>query len=370
MPPDRIRSLDTWRGLMLVIMAVDHLDLYGPIYRLTYETFGFLSAAEGFVLVSGLVAGLVYGGYAETPGRLRPMVRRRLGTLYRYHLLIVAGLLGYWWAFPPLRPDGGMPSAALHALGGVALLNQEPPLDILALYILFVALLPLVLGGFRRGRAPAVLAASASLWVLDEILTPLAGYPIDIRFTVNSMPVHWQPNNFHLLAWQFLFVVAVWLVWRRRSGPLMPPGTSRRWLAAAAGLVVLACFTLRHGLGVDEVSRAGLAAARVNLGWLRTGNLAAVVILVNVVNHRWPRVFHCPWLELLGRQALLVFTWQTMLQMFLRPFYLQAADRWGIGARLALILVVVASLGVVARARERWRRQRSSERLTGPAVDT
>lgn len=353
MPLDRIRSLDAWRGLMLVIMAVDHLDLYGPIYRVTYESFGFVSAAEGFVLVSGLVAGIVYGGYAETPGRLLPVVRRRLGTLYRYQLFIVVGLLGYWLAFPLERPDGGLPSATLNALGGAALLNQEPPLDILALYLLFVALLPLVLGGFRRGWAPLVLAASASLWLLDQVLTPLAIYPVDIQFTVGAVPVHWHPNHFHLLAWQFLFVVGVWVGWRRRSGPLMQPGNSTRRLAVAAAVVALACLTMRHGLGVTEVSRAALAVARVNLGWLRIGNLAAVVVMISVANHRWPRVFHSRWLELLGRNALVVFTWQTLLQIFLRPFYLEAAARWGLGARLVLVTMVVVSLGVVARIHER-----------------
>ena len=370
MPLDRIRSLDAWRGLMLVIMAVDHLDLYGPIYRVTYESFGFVSAAEGFVLVSGLVAGIVYGGYAETPGRLLSAVRRRLGTLYRYQLLIVVGLFGFWLAFPLERPGVGMLSAALHALGGAALLNQEPPLDILALYLLFVALLPLVLGGFRRGWAPLVLAASAGLWLLDQVLTPLAIYPVDIRFTVGSVPVHWHPNHFHLLAWQFLFVVGVWLGWRRRSGPLMQPGHSTRRLAMVAGAVALACLAMRHGLGVTEVSRAALGVARVNLGWLRIGNLAAVVVLISVANHRWPRFFHSRWLELLGRHALVVFTWQTLLQIFLRPFYLQAAERWGMGARLLLVTAVVASLGLAAMIHGRWSLKQQLERPTGPRNDS
>lgn len=359
MPVDRIRPLDAWRGLMLVIMTIDHLDLYGPIYRLTYESFGFVSAAEGFVLVSGLVAGIVYGGYAETPGRLRSVVRRRLGTLYRYHLLLVVGLLGFWLAFPVERPAGGLLSAAMQALGGAALLNQEPPLDILALYLLFVALVPLVLGGFRRGRAPVVLAVSASLWLLDQILTPLTGYPIDIHFTVGTVPVHWQPNHFHLLAWQFLFVIGVWLGWRRRAGPLMPPGPAMwRW-AVVAAVVALACLAMRHGLVVAEVSRAALPTARVNLGWLRIGNLAAVVLLVSVVNHRWPTVFQSRWLELLGRHALVVFTWQTLLQIYLKPFYLQAAERWGMGARLALVAVAVASLALPALIHARWNRRRA-----------
>ncbi|RJS93382.1 OpgC domain-containing protein [Salinisphaera sp. Q1T1-3] len=60
-PPTRARSdargraihdqrVDTLRGLMLVIMTIDHL---GPLSRFTMEPFGFVSAAWGFVFLSG-----------------------------------------------------------------------------------------------------------------------------------------------------------------------------------------------------------------------------------------------------------------------------------------------------------------------------
>jgi len=357
MPSTRIRALDTFRGLMLVIMTVDHLDMFGPVYRLTYETTGFVSAAEGFVLLSGIVAGLVYAALAGNPEMLRQRAWTRVLTIWQVHLLVVAGLLGYFILYASERPDGGLPSAFLNVLGGAVLLNQEPPLDILPLYIIFVALLPVIIGGFQAGKVRLVLGVSFGLWLLDQGLTLLEGYPVHLMFNVGQIPVHWQPNHFHILAWQFLFVGGVWCGWRasRRGGDA---GIAWRWPWVMAILVGLAvCFALRHGIGVPELSRSHHAVGRVNVGWLRLLNVALVAALATWLAGRWPRLAHWPWLEFLGRHSLQVFAWQSLLQMFLRPVYLEAVMRWGLGARVVLLTLAVVSLSIPAWMHQAHRRR-------------
>ena len=59
MASTRDLRLDTIRGVMLLIMAINHLPwAKTPI---TGEPFGFVSAAEGFVFLSGLVCAMAYG---------------------------------------------------------------------------------------------------------------------------------------------------------------------------------------------------------------------------------------------------------------------------------------------------------------------
>ena len=62
----RYWEIDALRGLMLVLMTVTHLPtrLTDPLG----QPFGFVSAAEGFVLLSAFVSGLVYSRIARTQG--------------------------------------------------------------------------------------------------------------------------------------------------------------------------------------------------------------------------------------------------------------------------------------------------------------
>ena len=62
----RYWEIDALRGLMLVLMTFTHLPtrFTDPLG----QPFGFVSAAEGFVLLSAFVAGLVYTRISDSKG--------------------------------------------------------------------------------------------------------------------------------------------------------------------------------------------------------------------------------------------------------------------------------------------------------------
>jgi hypothetical protein len=220
-----------------------------------------------------------------------------------------------------------------------------------------VALLPIVLGGLRAGRASVILAASVGLWVVAQ-----APYVWEIALPTLEIPVAgWRivghPNQFDLLAWQLLFVAGVWGGWRWHRGlPLPPAPTTWRWWSSAAA-VAMALMLIRHGLGLPELTLDRPVVGRANLGPLRLVNIALLVWLLAQVAGRWPGLLRSRWVELLGRHALVVFVWHVGLQLFLRPWYLDAAQRWGVVARIVILALAIASLTVPAWARERARRR-------------
>jgi len=85
----RIIYLDVLRGLMLVIMTFDHLG--GPIKNITFQPLGFVSAAAGFIYLSGFVYGLVYTRTLVNGdfNALKIKSVRRAGVIYFYHFLVL-----------------------------------------------------------------------------------------------------------------------------------------------------------------------------------------------------------------------------------------------------------------------------------------
>ncbi len=90
---ERDIRLDALRGLVLAWMTLNHLG--GPLQAYSFQTLGFVSSAEGFVFISGIVAGMVYGRIGLNQGADRsektcipPIFRYLLvshGCLYRGH---------------------------------------------------------------------------------------------------------------------------------------------------------------------------------------------------------------------------------------------------------------------------------------------
>jgi hypothetical protein len=66
-------TYDALRGWLLIVIACNHL--YGSfVSQITREPFGFVSAAEGFVFLSGFVAYLVYSRSASDSKALKRKV--------------------------------------------------------------------------------------------------------------------------------------------------------------------------------------------------------------------------------------------------------------------------------------------------------
>jgi hypothetical protein len=233
--------IDLFRGLALVMIFVNHIP-DNPLAAFTTAAYGFSDAAEGFVLLAGIAAGLVFlkrlesGGVAEVSAR----AWRRAFDLYAAHLLTVLlacaivahaastqgdpRLLG-WINLGPVFDD----TAA--ALVGVVLLGHQPGyLNILPMYVVFLLLLPALLP-LAAARPRALLAASALVWaVANHWNLNLPHYPNEDGWFFNP------------LAWQFLFVIGLVIGTRMARGlPVVPRSNA---LLGAAIAYLLACLLL------------------------------------------------------------------------------------------------------------------------------
>ena len=89
-PSGRDPRLDVFRGICLVMIFINHVP--GTVFEgFTSRNFGFSDAAEGFVLMSGIAAGLAYSNdFRAASMRLwtgLARVWRRVWTLYLVHIL-------------------------------------------------------------------------------------------------------------------------------------------------------------------------------------------------------------------------------------------------------------------------------------------
>ena len=356
--PPRDQRLDSLRGLMLVGMAVNHIA--SPLRLFTDHPLGYTTSAEGFVFVSGLVAGLVYTRRYQRYGSVvtKRSSRLRTCTIYSCHLVLILGLLLWTNAFdaatgtppgnsPPLMLDH--PWAAM--LGGVLLVNQPPLLDILPMYAGFMLLLPGLLAALEARRHPLVLGVSLAGWVMTNLLWP----PVPLIFGVVQM------GAFNWGAWQFLFVLGVTFGHARATGRSLLPRWSVR-LALPALALCLYCFLIRHWYlpapfagFADWVNKNNLAPARLL-------NTLALFFLVHLAFRRWPRLFFWPPLALLGRHSLVVFSSHVALAyvLFAFPQYVSStyAQTW-LGTAVMLGALALVAWGCeragakVAHAAER-----------------
>ncbi|MCJ2021748.1 OpgC domain-containing protein [Methylobacterium sp. E-065] len=231
--PVRDARVDVVRGFALLTIFVDHIPRNAPAL-LTLHNFGFSDAAEIFVLLAGYSSMIAYGGLFRRSGFWTTLIRiaKRCGRIYLFHaglLLATLIIVRIWMDLTGLVPRFGV--APLLEMGlvpgllrGLALNALPNYLDILPLYILLLALFPLIYFGMQNG-VWGVLALSGTLWLAANV-----DHTLNLP-NATAVDDGWYFNPF---AWQFLFVIGAALALAIRAGDGLLPRSN--WAAAAAGL--------------------------------------------------------------------------------------------------------------------------------------
>lgn len=367
-------EIDALRGLMLVLMMVTHLPsrLTSPLG----QPFGFVSAAEGFVLLSAYMAGMVYGRIAWRKGvaEMRRAFWRRALKIYACQAATLLFLFTVI-AFIGLRFD--QPAATnlmayylqqpLTALVyGLLLVYSPPLLDILPLYILFMLASPWVMVlAWRHGWMP-VMGVSVALWLLAQF--GLSQWAFGAVSAVVPIPVPYaETGSFDTWGWQLLWMLGLWMG-ATRNDPLAPAFVFPRWAVYTALGLAMVCLVWRHGLGqIPFGSHTGLNLLfdKWSLGPMRVINLFALVVLTL---HYGPRLAQSTprmrWLETLGTASLPVFC--AHLVIVLLVLGLLGADQerpWALD--LPLLVLCFGTLYAVALV-TLWVERPPDDDRTGP----
>jgi hypothetical protein len=201
-------------GVAAWFLFLDHVP-HNAVSLLTMRNFGFSGAVDLFVFVGGYTAATLYGrmmlerGFVVTATR----IFKRLWQLYAAYIVlfvIYINLIGYvarQSAAPELIGEFNVTGIVDHTvrtlIHGLLLRAKPLNLDVLQLFIVLMAIFPLVLIGMVR-RPNVTVAASIGLYFAAR----------QLEWNLSAFPDgHWYLNPF---CWQLLFVLGAWF---SSSGP-------------------------------------------------------------------------------------------------------------------------------------------------------
>ena len=202
--------LDLLRGFAVSAMVTDHIGGERSwLYAITGGDAFFVSAAEVFVFISGLLVGLIYAGVIARQG-LSAALRKGLQRAWSLYLLAVTLTLTFMALSAQLGLSWGSKVAATtwpDLIISVLTLHRTFYLtDILLLYTLLVLAAVPVLILLTHGHTFSVLAGSWGLWALWQ----LAPQHVQLPWSIADNSV------FNFPAWQVLFVTAMAIGYHRQ----------------------------------------------------------------------------------------------------------------------------------------------------------
>ncbi|OXC73874.1 OpgC domain-containing protein [Caballeronia sordidicola] len=299
----RLVELDFFRGLVLLVIVVDHIG-GSMLSRVTLHAFALNDAAEVFVFLGGFATATAYVSMAarRSESAARARFFRRAFEIYR--AFVVTAVLMLLTSFV-LRPFfGSAPNLAtadldsflaapFTALADVLLLRRQPYLSsVLPMYAFFALAVPFVLP-LARSKPWLLLGASLALWA---VAAPVAEY------LPSAEDLLW---DFNPAAWQLMFVLGVLACCQ----PLYQRVSSHRlgWVVSIMALAVVAGMAYYKLLVLPDSFDGDL---KRNLAGVRIVNFLGIAWLASDLARRGAVkqiARRLPWVGAVGRDGLVCF---------------------------------------------------------------
>jgi hypothetical protein len=365
--------LDFFRGLALLFIFIDHMRGNFLSY-FTVQEYAFYDAAEMFIFISGFTAALVYGRVLETSGALyaAAQVLRRAWQLYVAHVFLFVIFVAEV-SYTVMRFNNPMYAEETRVAGFLAephvaviqalLLQFQPTfLDILPLYIVLLAVFPVILLGLRLHPLVALVPSIFLYVAVQAIGLVVPAYP----------PGHvWY---FNPLAWQFLFISGAALGY----APYRTTGWRKlaSWLLPIAIAVVIVTSTIRISWMIHEfwepfpalLFKQLVPIDKSNLSPIRIVPFFAIVYVIGILvppDAWFLRSRAAQPLSLCGRHSLEIFCLSILLSAIGHFVLVEYGS--GVAAQLAVNAAGMFGLWATARVLD-WYRSMGRGAVRQPAA--
>ena len=387
--------LDVFRGLAMFIILVSHTP--GNVWTLWIPAmWGFSDATEIFVFCSGMASAIAFGrtfdragwalGTARVVHRCWQVYWAHVGLFFAVVGLTVAmtesglGVENYWGQLNlwPLFVDGDNWENPVNLLGFMTLRYVPNYFDILPMYLVVLAMMPLVVALARVSLGLAA-AVSVALWLLSQgALLEALGLGT-LHLALPAEPWSDRAWYFNPFAWQLVFFTGFALMagWIRRP-PVVPA-----FIGVVAAVVVLSVVFSSIGvrvLGLDFVRDWREAHAawfdKTDLGPLRYVHFLALGYLAwaaageggrnlvalgeGLVASAWNGLVGL--VTCVGQQSLAIFVFSMALARF-NGFLLDVIGRnaatWALVNVMGFAAMVVVAIVVAWFKGQPWRMRRA-----------
>ncbi|MBE0468509.1 MAG: OpgC domain-containing protein [Methyloprofundus sp.] len=361
--------LDFLRGLIMLVVISVHMEYFSLFSLFAWGRIGYVSSAEGFVTLSGIVLGVVYRRRLSREGFKSCAIKlwQRSFQLYRINLFIILSIavlrmipsintfeVSNWVSLA--APDQVYPlyppvTASWSTILQQALLLRIGPhqFQVIGLYVVLIALAPLVLFGLHQRKTLLLIGASCLLYGINQKLhLSITGAGFERAFPT--------------LTWQFLFIngMAVGYHHEKVLGYLIDP--KNKPLICIAGLICLVfiflslnnpkpifwpwrTFSLIDPAYLHEIYMGWFQKNTLGLGRV-INNIVLFIVFYYALSHYWMPINKAlGWLLVpLGQASLYVFILHVYFIILFSSTSLPGYHNFFIntGIHLATILIIWA----------------------------